>query len=69
MFETADSAQRKMAASKKKEKNQAAFGWDVFNQDSLFKAYKKRLAKLPTVRCLLGSVGSSVLSGCGDGVG
>lgn len=41
-----------MAQEKKKEKGRAAFGWDVFNQDSLFKAYKKRLAKLPTVRVL-----------------
>ncbi|KAI9917212.1 hypothetical protein PsorP6_013172 [Peronosclerospora sorghi] len=32
----------------KKEKRKAAFGWDVFNQDSLYKAYKKRLVNLPT---------------------
>lgn len=31
----------------KKEKRKAAFGWDVFNQDSLYKGYKKRLASLP----------------------
>jgi pre-mRNA-splicing factor SYF2 len=30
----------------KKEKGKAAFGWDVFNQDSLHKAHKKNLAKL-----------------------
>ncbi len=34
----------------KKEKNKAAFGWDVFNQDSLYKAHKKRVA---TVRAML----------------
>ena len=50
LFETAESAQRKEEQQRKKEKGRAAFGWDVFNQDSLFKAYKKRLAKLPTVR-------------------
>lgn len=49
MFETAESAQRKMEQARKKEKGRAAFGWDVFNQDALFKAYKKRLGKLPTV--------------------
>ncbi|TYZ68414.1 hypothetical protein PybrP1_006202 [[Pythium] brassicae (nom. inval.)] len=32
----------------RKEKRKAAFGWDVFNQDSLFKGYKKRLVNLPT---------------------
>jgi len=30
----------------KKEKGKAAFGWDVFNQDSLYKAHKKNLNKL-----------------------
>eukprot|EP00281_Chroomonas_sp_CCMP1168_P028804 CAMPEP_0206242066 /NCGR_PEP_ID=MMETSP0047_2-20121206/16851_1 /ASSEMBLY_ACC=CAM_ASM_000192 /TAXON_ID=195065 /ORGANISM="Chroomonas mesostigmatica_cf, Strain CCMP1168" /LENGTH=237 /DNA_ID=CAMNT_0053667045 /DNA_START=33 /DNA_END=746 /DNA_ORIENTATION=- len=28
----------------KKEKNKAACGWDIFNQDSLYKAHKKRIA-------------------------
>ena len=31
----------------KKEKNKAACGWDIFNQDSLHKAHKKRLATVP----------------------
>ena len=30
----------------KKEKGKAAFGWDVFNQDTLYKAHKKKVAKL-----------------------
>uniref|UniRef100_A0A6V3NZQ3 peptidylprolyl isomerase n=1 Tax=Lotharella globosa TaxID=91324 RepID=A0A6V3NZQ3_9EUKA len=32
---------------KKKEKNKASFGWNVFNQDSLFKGFKKRLVHVP----------------------
>jgi pre-mRNA-splicing factor SYF2 len=47
LFETADSAQRKMDAKDRKERNKAAFGWEVFNQDSLLKAYEKHLDKLP----------------------
>lgn len=48
LFETAEAAGKKMAAAARKEKGKAAFGWDVFNQDALYKAYKKRLAKLPS---------------------
>eukprot|EP00470_Lotharella_oceanica_P013945 CAMPEP_0170181056 /NCGR_PEP_ID=MMETSP0040_2-20121228/23832_1 /TAXON_ID=641309 /ORGANISM="Lotharella oceanica, Strain CCMP622" /LENGTH=372 /DNA_ID=CAMNT_0010425933 /DNA_START=209 /DNA_END=1330 /DNA_ORIENTATION=- len=32
---------------KKKEKNKAGFGWNVFNQDSLYKGFKKRLVHVP----------------------
>mmetsp|Transcript_11143 Transcript_11143/g.15499 ORF Transcript_11143/g.15499 Transcript_11143/m.15499 type:complete len:448 (-) Transcript_11143:103-1446(-) len=35
---------------KKKEKNKASFGWNVFNQDALYKGYKKRLAQVPKGR-------------------
>ncbi|GMF25600.1 unnamed protein product [Phytophthora fragariaefolia] len=41
-------AEIKAKKASKKEKRKAAFGWDVFNQDSLFKGYKKRLVNLPT---------------------
>lgn len=47
LFETAEMSQRRQDAQEKKERNKAAFGWDVFNQDSLFKAYEKRISKLP----------------------
>jgi len=30
-----------------KEKNKAPFGWNVFNQDSLYRAYEKRLVNVP----------------------
>ena len=64
LFETAEQAQRKQENAKKKEKNKAAFGWDVFNQDSLFKGYKKRLSKLPQV-CIDSYVGR--MEGRADG--
>lgn len=44
----ADVAEIKGKKASKKEKRKAAFGWDVFNQDSLYKGYKKRLVSLPT---------------------
>lgn len=42
MYESAESAAQKTKKQKKKDKNKASFGWEVFNQDNLFKAYKKR---------------------------
>ncbi len=44
-LEQAEAMEKKKS---KKEKNKASFGWDIFNQDSLYKAHKKRVA---TVRC------------------
>ncbi|RLN57655.1 hypothetical protein BBJ29_000386 [Phytophthora kernoviae] len=46
--ETAEVAESKSKKANKKDKRKAAFGWDVFNQDSLYKGYKKRLVHLPT---------------------
>ena len=42
MYESASSAAEKTKKQKKKDKNKASFGWEVFNQDNLFRAYKKR---------------------------
>jgi hypothetical protein len=42
-LEQAESMEKKKS---KKDKNKAAFGWDVFNQDSLYKAHKKRVANV-----------------------
>jgi len=42
-LEQANKIEKKKA---KKEKGKAAFGWDIFNQDSLYNAHKKRLAKV-----------------------
>nr|CCA21970.1 premRNAsplicing factor syf2 putative [Albugo laibachii Nc14] len=46
--ESAECVEQQMKKQQKKDKRRAAFGWDVFNQDSLYKAYKKRLQNLPT---------------------
>ncbi|CAK4627557.1 hypothetical protein LEN26_011657 [Aphanomyces euteiches] len=46
--DTIADAEVKTKKSLKKEKQKAAFGWEVFNQDSLYNAYKKRLHTLPT---------------------
>ncbi|KDO33625.1 hypothetical protein SPRG_01603 [Saprolegnia parasitica CBS 223.65] len=45
--DTVMDAEGKSKKASKKEKQKAAFGWDVFNQDSLYNAYKKRLNTLP----------------------
>ncbi|CAN0032939.1 unnamed protein product [Pylaiella littoralis] len=50
MVETAQSAEIVAQHKGKKEKHKAAFGWNVFNQDALFKGYKKRLEKLPRAK-------------------
>ncbi|KAL0587112.1 hypothetical protein ABG067_003170 [Albugo candida] len=46
--ESAECVEQQLKKQQKKDKRRAAFGWDVFNQDSLYKAYKKRLQNLPT---------------------
>jgi hypothetical protein len=48
LLDTVVDADGKAKKEHKKEKQKAAFGWDVFNQDSLYNAYKKRLRALPT---------------------
>ena len=47
LFETLEMAHGKYDRKAKKEKGKAAFGWDIFNQDTLHAAYEKRLAHLP----------------------
>jgi len=50
---TADKAYLEQPAAKvesmkgNKKKTHDTFGWDVFNEDSLFRAYKKRLKAMP----------------------
>lgn len=50
----------------KKEKRKAAFGWGVFNQDSLYKGYKKRLVNLPTTGETAAAVASTGEDALGD---
>jgi hypothetical protein len=45
LYETAIQAE-KLNKRKKKPKNES-YGWDVFNSDSLYRAYDKRTKKLP----------------------
>ncbi|KAF0686412.1 Aste57867_21783 [Aphanomyces stellatus] len=51
-------AEAKFKKVQKKEKQKAAFGWEVFNQDSLYNAYKKRLHTLPTEKAATGGATS-----------
>jgi hypothetical protein len=32
---------------KKRDKKKESFGWDMFNSDSMYKAYERRISKLP----------------------
>ena len=43
---TAEDAAAEMNKARKKEKRKAAFGWEVFNQSTMEKAYKKRWIQL-----------------------
>ncbi|KAJ1449786.1 cyclophilin-like domain-containing protein [Pelagophyceae sp. CCMP2097] len=47
LFESADAAGRRTAKLQLKDKRKAAFGWDVFNADSLHRAYERRIDQLP----------------------
>jgi len=51
LFETAIQAE-KMQGSKKRKRNKEskeAYGWEVFNTDSLYRAYEKRVRKVPKI--------------------
>jgi len=48
--ESADRAKAKSMKQREKKRKQAAFGWDVFNTDTLYKAYERRLDNLPKKR-------------------
>jgi len=47
LFEQQDFVDRRKAAAEEKEARKATFGWEVFNQDTQYRAYDKRLAALP----------------------
>jgi len=48
LLETAEDHQEKEKKKKKKARHQASFGWEVFNQDTIYKAHEKRYSELPT---------------------
>jgi len=47
MHDTAEKVHLRNGLKQSKEKNKAAFGWDVFNTDAMYNAYNKRLNYLP----------------------
>lgn len=44
LLDTAEAADR---AHERAKKDETPFGWDSFNQDTLFRAYEKRIANVP----------------------
>ena len=46
LIETADVSERRESKAKVKRKNKAAFGWDVFNEDTKAKGYDRRCEAL-----------------------
>jgi len=50
LLQSAEQNQQKKAKLDAKRANKAAFGWDVFNQDTLYRAFEKRQKKLPQHR-------------------
>ena len=62
---TSEDAAALQKKHRKKEKKAASFGWDVFNSDALYKAYKKRLAVLPTAAPGAGAGGGGGGAGAG----
>ena len=49
LFETAIQAEKNVGTKKRKRNKESkeAYGWDQFNTDSLYKAYEKRVRKMP----------------------
>jgi len=45
MYETAAQAEARDKKQQKKKKGAASFGWEVFNQDSLYKAHERRIKR------------------------
>ncbi len=50
MQQTAESAEFAQEKITKKEKNMSTFGWQAFTAEATYKAYKKKLNKLPTAK-------------------
>mmetsp|Transcript_273 Transcript_273/g.501 ORF Transcript_273/g.501 Transcript_273/m.501 type:complete len:460 (-) Transcript_273:172-1551(-) len=47
MLQTAEESERQQRKAEKKEANRATFGWEAFTAEAGYKAYSKRLGKLP----------------------
>ena len=59
LIETADVSERRESKAKVKRKNKAAFGWDVFNEDTKAKGYDRRCEALTKRSAPAGGVGAS----------
>ena len=51
LFETAVQAEKTLGGKKRKrgKESKEAYGWEVFNTDSLYRAYEKRVNKMPRI--------------------
>lgn len=67
MLETAETAGRQMDKAAEKARNAATFGWEAFTAESDYKAYKKRLAKLPTAEAS-GDFSSTIITTAESGL-
>jgi hypothetical protein len=67
MLETAEAAGRQMDKAAEKARNAATFGWEAFTAESDYKAYKKRLAKLPTSQAS-GDLSSTIITTAESGL-
>ena len=52
LFETAIQAEKQLGGKKRKRNKESkeAYGWEVFNTDSLYRAYEKRVNKMPHLK-------------------
>lgn len=52
LFETAIQAEKQLGGKKRKRNKESkeAYGWEVFNTDSLYRAYEKRVKKMPHLK-------------------
>ena len=55
LYESAIMVDKNSKSKKKKGKGRETYGWEVFNADSLYRAYEKRVKKIPGVNTELGA--------------
>ena len=62
LFETAIQAEKQQGSRKRKRNkgSKEAYGWEVFNTDSLYRAYEKRVNKMPQIVAAASGTGESL---------
>lgn len=62
LFETAIQAEKQVGNRKRKRNKESkeAYGWEVFNTDSLYRAYEKRVNKMPRLEKQAATQGESL---------